>query len=64
MDVPLPLLACCPLPLWGLPLQRDNRTAGVKIAAASATTVAKVGIVACATASSGAKTNTMDIVAW
>jgi hypothetical protein len=64
MDAPPPLLARCPLPLWGSPLQRDDRTAGVKNAAASANTAAKVGIIARATASSGAATNAMDIVAW
>ncbi len=64
MDTPPPLLARRPLPLLGSPLRRDDRTAGVKNAAASATTAAKVGIVACATFSSGAVTNAMDVVAW
>ncbi len=64
MDVPTPLLGHCPLPLRGLPLQQDDRTAGAKNVAASATTVAKVGIVTPATSSSGAVMNTMDIVAW
>ena len=64
MDVPPSLLVRHPLPLLGSPLRRDDRTAGVKNAAASATTAAKVGIVACATSSSGAVTNAMDVVAW
>ncbi len=64
MDTPPPLLTRCPLPLRGLPLQQDDRTAGTKNAAASATTAAKVGIAARATASSGTMTNTMDIIAW
>ena len=64
MDAPPPLIARRPLSLWGTPLQRDDRTAGAKNAAASATTAAKVGIVARATASSGAVTNAMDVVAW
>jgi hypothetical protein len=63
MDIPPPLLACIPLPLRGSPLQRDNRTAGAKNAAASATTAAKVGIVAHAMSSSGAVMNTINIVA-
>jgi hypothetical protein len=46
MDMPRPLLVCHPLPLRGLPLQREDRTAGKKNAAESATTAAKVGIVA------------------
>ncbi len=64
MYVPPPLLAHCPLPLWGSPLQRHDRTAGAKNAAASATTAAKVGIIARTTASSGTVTNAMDIIAW
>jgi hypothetical protein len=64
MDASPPLLGLRPLPLRGSPLQRDNRTAGAKNAAASATTAAKVGIVACTTASSGAITNAMDVIAW
>ncbi len=64
MDAPPPLLARRPLPLRGLPLQRDDRTAGAKNAAASATTAVKVGNVARTTASSGAVTNAMDVVAW
>ncbi len=59
-----PLLACRPLPLLGSPLRWDNRTAGAKNAAASATNAAKVGIVACATTSSGPMMNAMDVVAW
>jgi hypothetical protein len=46
MDAPPPLLMHCPLPLRGLPLQWVERTAGAKNGAASATTAAKVGIVA------------------
>jgi hypothetical protein len=38
--------------------------AGPKNAASSATTAAKVGIAAHATASSGAMTNAMDVIAW
>ncbi len=64
MDLLPPLLARCPLPPWGLPLQLNNRTAGRKSAVASATTAAKVGIIACAMASSGTETNAMDVVAW
>jgi hypothetical protein len=64
MNVPPPLLLCCPLPLRGLLLQHDNRTVGAKDAVASATTAAKVGIVTRAMASSGAMTNAMDVVAW
>ncbi len=64
MDAPPSLLAHRPLPLLGSLLRRDNRTAGAKNAAASATTAAKVGIVARATSSSGAVMNAMDIVAW
>jgi hypothetical protein len=45
MDSPPPLLMHSPLPLRGLPHQQDNRTAGTKNAATSATTAAKVGIV-------------------
>jgi hypothetical protein len=64
IDALLPLLAHCPLPLRGLPLQQDNRMAGAKNAVASATTAAKVGIVAHATSSNGAVTNAMDVIAW
>ncbi len=64
MDAPPSLLANRPLPLLGLLLRRDDRTAGMKNAAASSTTAAKVGIVACATSSSGIVTNAMDVVAW
>ncbi len=64
IDVLPPLLVHHPLPLWGLPLQWDNRMEGAKNAAASTTTAAKVGIVARATASSDSVTNTMDIVTW
>ncbi len=64
MDAPPPLLAHRPLPLLGSPLRWDDRTAGAKNAAASATTAAKVGIVARATFSSGAVMNAMDVVAW
>jgi hypothetical protein len=64
MDAPPPLLAHCPLTLLGSPLQQDNRRAGAKNAVASATTAAKVGIIARATSSSGAVTNAMDDVAW
>jgi hypothetical protein len=63
-DAPPPLIARCPLPLLGLPLRRDDRTAGSKNAVASATNATKIGIVARATSSSGAMTNAMDIVAW
>ena len=64
MDAPPPLLARRPLPLLGSPLRQDDRTAGAKNAAASATTAVKVGIFARATSSSGAVTNAMDVVAW
>ena len=64
MDAPPSLLVCFPLPLLGLPLQQDDRTAGAKNAAASATTAAKVGIVTCATSSSGTVMNAMDVIAW
>ncbi len=64
MDAPPPLLAHCPLPLWGLPLQRGDRMAGTKNAAASATIAAKVGIVDCTISSSGVVTNAMGVVAW
>jgi hypothetical protein len=63
MDAPPPLLTRCPLPLLGLPLRQDDRTAGAKNVVASATTAAKVGIVARATSSSGAVTYAMDVVA-
>jgi hypothetical protein len=52
MDTPPPLLTRCP------------GTAGVKNAAASATTVDKFGIVAHARVGRGAVTSTMDIAAW
>ncbi len=64
MDMLPPLLTCHPLPLLESLLQWDDRMAGTKNAAACATTVAKVGIVACATASIGAVTDAMDVIAW
>jgi hypothetical protein len=64
MDAPPPLLAHCPLRLLGQLLRRDNRTAGAENMAASATTAAKVGIIARPMSSSGAVTNAMDVIAW
>jgi hypothetical protein len=66
LEAPPPLLVLVHrlLPVLGLPLQRDDRRAGTKNAAASATTAAKVGIVASTTSSSGAMTNAMNVVAW
>jgi hypothetical protein len=65
MDMLPPLIVHRPYPLRGSPLQRDNRMAGAKNWwHPQATTAAKVGIVACAMASSGAMTNNMDTVAW
>jgi hypothetical protein len=64
MDASPPLLPCCPLPFLGLPLQRDDTMAGAKNAVAFTTTAAKVGIVACATSSSGTMMNAMYNVTW
>ena len=64
VDVPPPLLACCPSLHRGLLLQWDDRMAGTKNAAASATTTDEVGIVTHTMASSGAVTNALDVIAW
>ena len=60
MDALAPLLTCCAPPCRALPPQQDDRTAGAKIAAASASTVDKFGILADAMVSRGALTNALQ----
>ena len=59
MDAP-PLSSSSP----GIAAPAGQQNGRCKDAAVSATTAAKVGIVARATSSSGAVMNTMDIIAW